>query len=83
MRQQRAGHIINFSSLGGFRASAGWGIYCSTKFAVEGITDFEGHSGPMETRAADGVLGWVSAIISPISSSGPYNLNLLRRYLAD
>jgi len=24
MRQQRAGHIINFSSLGGFRASAGW-----------------------------------------------------------
>lgn len=38
MRQQRAGHIINFSSLGGFRASAGWGVYCSTKFAVEGIT---------------------------------------------
>jgi len=25
MRQQKAGHIINFSSLGGFRASAGWG----------------------------------------------------------
>jgi NAD(P)-dependent dehydrogenase (short-subunit alcohol dehydrogenase family) len=39
MRQQRAGHIINFSSLGGFRASAGWGVYCSTKFAVEGITE--------------------------------------------
>ena len=39
MRRQKAGHIINFSSLGGFRASAGWGIYCSTKFAVEGITE--------------------------------------------
>jgi NAD(P)-dependent dehydrogenase (short-subunit alcohol dehydrogenase family) len=39
MRQQRAGHIINFSSLGGYRASAGWGVYCSTKFAVEGITE--------------------------------------------
>jgi NAD(P)-dependent dehydrogenase (short-subunit alcohol dehydrogenase family) len=39
MRRQRTGHIINFSSLGGFRASAGWGIYCSTKFAVEGITE--------------------------------------------
>lgn len=39
MRQQRAGHIINFSSLGGFRASAGWGVYCATKFAVEGITE--------------------------------------------
>jgi NAD(P)-dependent dehydrogenase (short-subunit alcohol dehydrogenase family) len=39
MRQQRSGHIINFSSLGGYRASVGWGIYCSTKFAVEGITE--------------------------------------------
>jgi NAD(P)-dependent dehydrogenase (short-subunit alcohol dehydrogenase family) len=39
MRKQRSGRIINFSSLGGFRASAGWGIYCSTKFAVEGITE--------------------------------------------
>lgn len=39
MRQQRAGHIINFSSLGGFRASAGWGVYCSTKFADEGIAE--------------------------------------------
>lgn len=39
MRQHKAGHIINFSSLGGFRASAGWGVYCSTKFAVEGITE--------------------------------------------
>lgn len=39
MRKQRSGHITNFSSLGGFRASVGWGIYCSTKFAVEGITE--------------------------------------------
>jgi NAD(P)-dependent dehydrogenase (short-subunit alcohol dehydrogenase family) len=39
MRQQRSGHIINISSLGGYRASAGWGIYCSTKFAVEGLTE--------------------------------------------
>jgi NAD(P)-dependent dehydrogenase (short-subunit alcohol dehydrogenase family) len=39
LRQQRAGHIINFSSLGGYRASAGWGVYCSTKFAVEGISE--------------------------------------------
>jgi NAD(P)-dependent dehydrogenase (short-subunit alcohol dehydrogenase family) len=39
MRRQRSGRIINLSSLGGFRASAGWGVYCSTKFAVEGITE--------------------------------------------
>lgn len=39
MRQQRSGHVINLSSLGGYRAAAGFGVYCSTKFAVEGITE--------------------------------------------
>jgi len=39
MRKQRSGHIINFSSLGGYAASVGWGVYCSTKFAVEGISE--------------------------------------------
>jgi NAD(P)-dependent dehydrogenase (short-subunit alcohol dehydrogenase family) len=39
MRKQRSGHIINFSSIGGYAAAEGWGVYCSTKFAVEGITE--------------------------------------------
>jgi NAD(P)-dependent dehydrogenase (short-subunit alcohol dehydrogenase family) len=39
MRRQRAGHILNFSSVGGQRGSAGFGVYCSTKFAVEGLTE--------------------------------------------
>jgi NAD(P)-dependent dehydrogenase (short-subunit alcohol dehydrogenase family) len=39
MRQHCSGHIINLSSIGGYRAAAGWGIYSSTKFAVEGITE--------------------------------------------
>ena len=39
MRYQRAGHVINISSLGGYQAYAGWGVYGSTKFAVEGITE--------------------------------------------
>ncbi|QWA11583.1 SDR family NAD(P)-dependent oxidoreductase [Sodalis ligni] len=39
MRQQRAGHIINFSSIGGYRSAAGFGVYCSTKFAVEGLSE--------------------------------------------
>ena len=39
LRRQRSGHIINFSSIGGLSASAGWGLYSSTKFAVEGITE--------------------------------------------
>lgn len=39
MRDQRSGRILNLSSLGGFSSSAGFGIYCSTKFAVEGISE--------------------------------------------
>jgi NAD(P)-dependent dehydrogenase (short-subunit alcohol dehydrogenase family) len=39
MRTQRSGHVINISSIGGYRAAAGFGVYSSTKFAVEGITE--------------------------------------------
>lgn len=39
MRKQRSGHIINISSVGGLNGFVGWGIYGSTKFAVEGITE--------------------------------------------
>jgi len=39
MRRQRSGHLVNLSSIGGLSAWAGWGIYCSTKFAVEGISE--------------------------------------------
>ena len=39
LRRQRSGHIINLSSIGGFAGAAGWGIYCSTKFAVEGFSE--------------------------------------------
>ncbi|MEB3901712.1 oxidoreductase [Pseudomonas putida] len=39
MRRQRSGHVINISSLGGYQAYMGWGVYGSTKFAVEGISE--------------------------------------------
>ncbi|UPK72438.1 oxidoreductase [Chitinophaga filiformis] len=40
MRSQKNGHIINISSLLGYTASVpGFGLYGSTKFAVEGITE--------------------------------------------
>ncbi|WP_457324664.1 oxidoreductase [Roseateles sp. P5_E11] len=39
MRQRRSGWVINVSSIGGIAASAGWGVYCATKFAVEGISE--------------------------------------------
>lgn len=39
LRRQRAGRIVNISSIGGFVGSPGWGIYDSTKFAVEGFSE--------------------------------------------
>jgi NAD(P)-dependent dehydrogenase (short-subunit alcohol dehydrogenase family) len=39
MRAQRVGRILNVSSIGGYRGGAGFGIYSSTKFAVEGLSE--------------------------------------------
>lgn len=39
MRLEKSGHVINLSSVFGLIAGAGWGIYCGTKFAVEGISE--------------------------------------------
>lgn len=39
MRRQRSGHILNFSSVGGYFGYPGWGVYGSTKFAVEGLSE--------------------------------------------
>jgi NAD(P)-dependent dehydrogenase (short-subunit alcohol dehydrogenase family) len=39
MRKARSGRILNISSIGGYRGAAGFGIYSSTKFAVEGLSE--------------------------------------------
>jgi NAD(P)-dependent dehydrogenase (short-subunit alcohol dehydrogenase family) len=39
-RAKKAGHFFNISSIGGYHGGfPGWGIYCSTKFAVSGLTE--------------------------------------------
>ncbi|PSL23361.1 oxidoreductase [Chitinophaga ginsengisoli] len=38
-RAQHSGHVINLSSVVGLTATAGWGLYAATKFAVEGINE--------------------------------------------
>ena len=43
MRRQRRGHIINISSIGGYEAYPGWGVYGATKFAVEGLSEALAH----------------------------------------
>lgn len=39
LRKQRSGRIVNISSIGGLVGLAGWGIYNSTKFAIEGLSE--------------------------------------------
>ncbi|MGS2762619.1 SDR family NAD(P)-dependent oxidoreductase [Sinomicrobium sp. M5D2P9] len=40
LRKQRSGHIFNIASVGGYTGGfPGFGIYCSTKFAVAGFTE--------------------------------------------
>ncbi|HYP90336.1 MAG TPA: SDR family NAD(P)-dependent oxidoreductase [Polyangiaceae bacterium] len=40
LREQRSGHVFNISSIGGLVGGfSGWGVYCSTKFAVAGLTE--------------------------------------------
>ena len=39
MRERRSGRIVNMSSIGGLVGLPGFGIYNSTKFAVEGLSE--------------------------------------------
>ena len=39
MRAQHSGRILNISSIGGYRGAAVFGVYSSTKFAVEGLSE--------------------------------------------
>lgn len=67
LRAQRSGTIINLSSVGGFVSGPGWGVYSSTKFAVEGLSEAMTHElaplgikvvaiepGPFRTNFLDG-----------------------------
>jgi NAD(P)-dependent dehydrogenase (short-subunit alcohol dehydrogenase family) len=39
LRRQGGGHIVQISSQSGFRASAGFGVYNASKFALEGFSE--------------------------------------------
>lgn len=39
MRARRSGHIFNISSMAGIRSLPGASFYCSSKFAVEGVSE--------------------------------------------
>lgn len=51
MRQQRSGHVLHMSSVGGYAASSGFGIYCASKFAVEAIGEsMRAELGPVNVK---------------------------------
>jgi NAD(P)-dependent dehydrogenase (short-subunit alcohol dehydrogenase family) len=53
MRRQRSGHVINVGSVGGVIGRPGAGIYCASKFAVEGLTEaLRGELGPLGIRVS-------------------------------
>ena len=67
LREQRGGHILNLSSIGGAVASAGMGYYNASKFAVEGLS---------EALAAElAPLGIRVTIVEP----GPFRTDFLGR----
>ena len=39
MREQKSGHILNLSSIGGFRSGPSIGYYTATKFALEALSE--------------------------------------------
>lgn len=44
LRKQQSGHIFNVASVGGFTEGfPGFGIYCATKFAMQGFTESLAH----------------------------------------
>jgi NAD(P)-dependent dehydrogenase (short-subunit alcohol dehydrogenase family) len=66
-RAQRAGHIVNLSSIAGLVGQAGWGYYNASKFAVEGFS---------ESLAAEmAPLGVRVTIVEP----GPFRTDFLGR----
>jgi NAD(P)-dependent dehydrogenase (short-subunit alcohol dehydrogenase family) len=67
LRRQRAGNIVNLSSIGGLIGSAGWGYYNASKFAVNGFS---------EALAAElAPLGVHVTIVEP----GPFRTDFLGR----
>lgn len=52
LRAQKSGTIVNISSLGGIRSGPSSGAYCSSKFALEGLTEaLAGEIAPFGLRA--------------------------------
>jgi NAD(P)-dependent dehydrogenase (short-subunit alcohol dehydrogenase family) len=80
LRAQQSGHIFNISSIGGFTGNfPGFGIYCATKFAMQGFTESLG----AEIKA----FGVKATIVSPgyfrTNFLNPDSLSVPKNEIAD
>ncbi|MBJ7340322.1 oxidoreductase [Mycolicibacterium sp.] len=83
MRAQGSGLVVNLSSVGGFVAWPGWGVYAATKFAVEALSEAMTHElaplgirsvavepGPFRTNFLDGSsLAFAETVIEDYAST--------------
>lgn len=59
LRRQRAGHILNISSIAGFAPGVGWSVYAAAKFAVTGLSEALANDlAPFNIRVSAVSPGW-------------------------
>lgn len=80
LRKQRAGHIINISSIAGFAPGLGWSMYCAAKFAVSGLTEALANDlKPLGINVTNVLPGWFRTSFAKPDSIA-YNKNSIADY---
>ncbi|HSY18414.1 MAG TPA: oxidoreductase [Candidatus Acidoferrales bacterium] len=82
LRERRSGQVVNLSSMSGLAGVAGFGLYCASKFAVEGLSEAMAQElaplgirvtivepGPFRTEFLSGSLGVSERIIEDYAAT--------------